>query len=347
MIEPIIHGLSNEQYHRGKEERQYLSSSQLKWYLKSPRHAKYMFDALTYGDAQAAQNNKAVADIIEGKSDALRFGSLFHDLMASYAEHSDDEFAAIRQWELGLAIFEPPVNKSTNKPYGVTSNPYKEAYAAFLQASEGKTISTQEETDLAIDMVRSLTLGCDATSEQVRKLLKWGKPEVSFFYETEDGIKLKVRPDLLTRKKIIDWKTTTSDDLTEENINRIILKYGYHISAAMYQWVIWKITGVWRDFYLVIVSKAPPHDCVMVNMCAVLKDIYDRYHYGYGYCIGEDNIVMPGCGALVFRKLLDLHKQCVKNNKWPGVEINIPEDRGARVLEIQPPYWYESKIMEL
>ena len=330
MIPPIVYGLSNEAYHHEVPYSKYLSSSQLKLYGISPKAAKFVLDNPT-----------------EEKSDALRFGSLFHDLMACLAEHKGDWSKGFFQWKGGIATFDPPINPKTQTYYGTTTKAYIEAYDKFLSDNQGKTVAHVLETDLAGDMADSLLNCCDATSEQVRKLLKWGKPEVSFFYETEDGIKLKVRPDLLTRKKIIDWKTTTSDDLTEENINRIILKYGYHISAAMYQWVIWKITGVWRDFYLVIVSKAPPHDCVMVNMCAVLKDIYDRYHYGYGYCIGEDNIVMPGCGALVFRKLLDLHKQCVKNNKWPGVEINIPEDRGARVLEIQPPYWYESKIMEL
>lgn len=318
MIEPIIHGLSNEQYHHGEEERQYLSSSLLKKYLISPKCYKHYIDNPT-----------------EEKSDALRFGSLFHDLMASYAEHSDDEFAAIRQWEQGMAIFEPPVNKSTNKPYGATSNPYKEAYAAFLQANEGKLIVSRDEADLAYNMANSLLRDSGATSEQVRKLLKWGKPEVSFFYETEDGIKLKVRPDLLTRKKIIDWKTTTSDDFTEEAINRTILKYGYHISAAMYQYVVHEITGKWLDFILVLVSKVAPHDCVMVDMC----------NYGYRY-YPESDIVAIGPGAMEFKRLLDLHIKCTKENQWPGAEQAIPENNGVRIMEIQPPRYYQYKFIE-
>lgn len=338
MIEPTIHGLSNEAYHHEEPYSEYLSSSQLKRYAISPKAAKFALDNPT-----------------EDKSDALRFGSLFHDLMASYAAHHDDEFAAIRQWEQGMAIFEPPVNKSTNKPYGVTSNPHKEAYAAFLQANEGRLIVSRDEADLAYNMANSLLRGCGATSEQVRKLLKWGKPEVSFFYEftekDENGedvtIRLKVRPDLLTDYKIIDWKTVSTDDLSEENINRIILKYGYHISAAMYQWVVWKVTGIWRDFYLVIISKTPPYDCIMVNMCAVLQDIYGEYHYGYGYCANRDGIVIPGCGAMEFKKLLDLHIKCTKENHWAGAEQAIPDNNGVRILEIQPPRYYSNKFLEL
>ncbi len=333
MIEPTIYGLSNEQYHRGEEERQYLSSSLLKKYLISPKAYKYAID-----------------NPEEEKSDALRFGSLFHDLMAALAEGT-----SMSEVLDAVAVFEPPINESRGAPYTPISKPYKDAYAKFIESTKGILVASNEDKDMVSGMLNSLLYGSGATSEQVSKLLRWGKPEVSFFYEftvkNENGedvtIRLKVRPDLLTDYKIIDWKTVSTDDLSEESINSIILKYGYHISAAMYQWVVWKVTGVWRDFYLVIVSKIPPYDCVMANMCAVLKDIYDRYHYGYGYCIGEDDIVVPGCGAKEFRKLLDLHIQCVKNNKWPGTEINIPEDRGARVLQIQPPYWYENKIMGL
>lgn len=332
MIEPTIHGLSNEAYHHRKPYSEYLSSSQLKLYDRSPKVAKFALD-----------------NPEEEKSDALRFGSLFHDCMAALAEG-----ASLCEVLDAVAVFEPPTNESKGTPYTPTSKPYKEAYAQFVETTKGSLVASKEEKAIVSGMLASLIQGSGATSGQVRKLLRWGKPEVSFFYEftekDENGedvtIRLKVRPDLLTDYKIIDWKTVSTDDLSEESINRIILKYGYHISAAMYQWVVWKVTGVWRDFYLVIVSKTPPYDCVMVNMCAVLKDIYGQYHYGYGYCIGDDDIVIPGCGALEFRKLLDLHVQCVKKNEWPGTEINIPEDAGARVLQIQPPYWYESKIIE-
>lgn len=319
MIDPVIHGLSNEQYHHGEEERQYLSSSLLKKYLISPKAYKFAID-----------------NPVEEKSDALRFGSLFHDLMAVCAERYDRLNAtAIAEWESAIAVFKPPKNDKTGQPYGNTTKAYLAAYEAFLQANGGKLIASQTEIDTIKAMAQSLMFDSGATSEQVRKLLRWGKPEVSFFYETDDGIKLKVRPDLLTRKKIIDWKTTTSDDLTEESINRTILKYGYHISAAMYQYVVHEITGKWLDFILVIVSKVAPHDCVMVDMC----------NYGYRYYPDVD-IVSIGPGAMEFKKLLDLHIKCTKENHWPGAEQAIPDNNGVRILEIQPPRYYQSKFIE-
>lgn len=316
-MKQTIYGLSNERYHFGEEERQYLSSSLLKRYLISPKAYKFAID-----------------NPVDEKSDALRFGSLFHDLMESYTAHHDDEFAAIRQWEQGMAIFDPPVNKSTNKPYGVTSNPYKEAYATFLQANEGKLIVSRDEADLAYNMANSLIRDIGTTSAQVRKLLKWGKPEVSHFIEYQ-GCKFKWRPDLESKRKIIDWKTVSTDDLSEESINRIILKYDYHISAAFYQFFTHEQTGVWKQFILCLVSKVAPHDCVMVDMC----------NYGYRY-YPEADMVSMGPGAMEFKKLLDLHLKCTKENHWPGAEQAIPDNNGVRILEIQPPRYYSNKSIE-
>lgn len=315
MTDPVIHGLSNEAYHHEAPYSEYLSSSLLKRYAVSPKAFKFALDNPT-----------------EEKSDALRFGSLFHDCMAALAEGGLLEHVID-----AIAAFEPPINEKTGQPYGSTTKAYAEAYKQFLANNQGKEIATLEDVRLIDDMVGSLvrpSVG-GATARQVLKLLRWGKPEVSFFLEAEDGIKLKVRPDLLTRKKIIDWKTTTSDDLTEDAINRTILKYGYHISAAMYQYVVHEITGKWLDFILVIVSKVAPHDCVMVDMC----------NYGYRYYSDVD-IVSIGPGAMEFKKLLDLHIKCTKENHWPGAEQAIPDNNGVRILEIQPPRYYSNKFIE-
>ena len=311
----IIYDLPNEVYHRGEGYRDYLSSSQLKAYAKSPKFAKFMLDNP------------------QEETDAMRFGSLFHDLMASCAEHNKSFVEALKGWSKNLAFFTPPLNPK-GKPFGSTSNAYKEAYDGFMQANEGKTIISEADYELVTSMVLSLLNNCGATSEQVKKLLNWGKPEVSIFYETEDGIKLKIRPDLLTKSKIIDWKTTNLDDLTEESINRTILNYGYHISTAMYQYVAKQVLGKWLDFYLVLVQKQAPYDCVMVNMA----------NYGYRY-LPDVDMVIPGPGALEFKQLLDLHIKCKKTNEYPGAETFIPGDK-YRIMEIEPPRYYTNKFIE-
>lgn len=311
-----IYGLSSEDYHFKEPYREYLSSSALKHYLKSPRFAKYMLDNPT-----------------EEKSEAMQFGLLFHYMMAHYAENGYS-IRSVNKWHFKLGVFHPPINKKTGAKYGISTNAYKRAYESFLEENKNRIVCSIGDYDLLCAMGRSLLDECGETSEQVKKLLKWGRPEVSHFVEYE-GCKFKYRPDLETRRKIVDWKTVSTDDLSEENINRIILKFGYHISAAFYTFFEHERTGLWKTFYLVLVSKVAPYDAVMVDMA----------NYGYRY-LPEYDMVVPGPGAMEFKKLLDLHIKCTRDNEWPGTETFIQSDNGVRVMEIQPPHWYENRFIE-
>lgn len=314
-MESVIHGLSNEEYHYGERFRDYLSSSQIKKLAISPKAFRY---ALDHPDPQ---------------TDAKRLGSLFHDLMACSAEHYDNGTEAIAQWLRGIAVFEPPVNEKTGAPYGTATKAYKEAYEAFLQANEGKTIASNDELSQVQQMQQAVLLDCGATSEQVRKLLKWAKAtEVSYFYETEDGIKLKVRPDLLTHGKIVDWKTCSLDSLDEDGIARQIIKYRYDVSLAMYQWTIFQIEKRWYTPILVFVQKQEPFDCVMCDISEWC------YQYDKTY-----DVVTMGCGALEFRRLLDLHAECVRKNEWPGAETLIEADGNVRIMKPKIPAYFGMK----
>lgn len=320
MTDPVIHGLSNEAYHHEAPYSEYLSSSQLKRYAVSPKAFKFALDNPT-----------------EGKSDALRLGSLFHDCMAVCAERYDRLNAtAIAEWESAIAVFDPPKNDKTGQPYGATTKAYSAAYEAFLQANEGKLIASQTEIDTIKAMAQSLMFDSGATSEQVRKLLRWGKPEVSHFIEYE-GCKFKWRPDLESPRKIIDYKTIASDDLSERSINVQIAKYGYDISAAHYLFFDHLQTGKWKRFYWIFVSKQPPFDAVMVDA--------SKWTYDYD---PETDIVMPQVGAIKFKALLDLHIQCSRKNEWPGSEIFIPQaDNGLRIMCPTPPPWEVSNAANI
>lgn len=314
MIEPTIYSLSNEAYHFQAPYSEYLSSSQLKLYSKSPKAAKFTLD-----------------NPVKEKSAALRFGSLFHDCMAALAQG-----ATLCEVLDAIVVFEPPTNKRTGNPFGTTTDKYKTAYNQFLEsAKDAMLVATSAEKEVIRLMLDSLLQGNGATSRQVRKLLLWGKPEVSHFSEYS-GCKFKWRPDLETNYKIIDWKTVSTDDLSEENINHIILKYGYHISAAYYQFFTHEQTEVWKRFILVFASKVPPYDCVMVDMSS----------YGYRY-IPEYDVLNLGPGAMEFERLRDLHIRCANEGLWPGAENMIPADSsGNRILEIQPPKYYYSKFID-
>lgn len=316
-MEPTINGLSNEAYHRAAPYSEYLSSSQLKVYSRSPKAAKFALD-----------------NPVEEKSDALRLGSLFHDLMACMAEHNG-EWDAVKHWRFHYAVFEPPLNPK-GQPFGKTTKTYLEAYANFEKENADLIIATQEELNLAYDMCHSLWCKSGATSEQVRKLLKWGMPEVSHFIEYE-GLKFKWRPDLETKAKIIDYKTIATDDLSERSINAQIAKYGYDISAAFYLFFDHLQTGKWKRFYWIFVSKQPPYDAVMVDA--------SKWTYDYD---PDTDIVMPQVGAIKFKALLDLHIQCKRKNEYPGSEIFIPKaDNGLRIMCPTPPPWEVSNAANL
>ena len=303
-MENVIHGLSNEAYHHEKPYSDYLSSSSLKLYLKSPKTAKFALD-----------------NPFEDKSDALRFGSLFHDCMAALAEG-----ASLREVLDAIAVFEPPTNESRGTPYTATSKPYKDAYDKFIESTKGILVASKDEKELVSAMLDSLLYGSGATSRQVCKLLKWGKPEVSHFIEYE-GCKFKWRPDLETKRKIIDYKTIASDDLSERSINNQIARYGYDISAAYYLFFEHERTGIWKQFYWIFVSKQEPHDAVMV----------DASEWTYKH---DDGIVLPQVGAIKMKALVDLHIKCEREQNWPGAEIYIPEaDNGMRIMCPTPPPW--------
>lgn len=315
-MEQTIYGLSNQAYHHEASYSEYLSSIQLKNYLKSPRYAKF-----------------ALGNPTEDKSDALRFGSLFHLAMEKF-----QQYGTIDAFYNSVAIFTPPKNDKTGQPYGTTTKAYAEAYNRFLAENSGKEIATLDEVRQIDDMVGSLvrpSVG-GATARQVLKLLKWGKAEVSHFIEYE-GLKFKWRPDLETPRKIIDYKTIASDDLSERSINAQIAKYGYDISAAYYLFFDHLQTGKWKRFYWIFVSKVPPHDAIMVDA--------SRWTYDYD---PDSDIVMPQVGAIKFKALLDLHIKCEREQNWPGAEIYIPEaDNGMRIMCPTPPPWEVSNAANI
>lgn len=311
-----IKDLSNDEYHHGGKYTEWVSSSQLKKYLISPKAAKY---ALDHPDTS--------------QTDSMRLGSLFHSLMEQCTKHYDNGTKAYTEWLRGIAVFEPPV-KDDGKTWGSTSKAYKEAYEEFLQTNKGKVICAETEIAQIQAMCASLISGDGNTSEQVRKLLRMAKEsEVSIFYETEDGIKLKIRPDMLTRSILVDWKSTSLETLDDESIAKAIIKYGYHISMAMYQYVLHEISGKWYVPYLVFVQTKEPYDAVVADLSE--------------WCYQHDkdlDLTSMGVGALEFKRLLDLHTKCIKENKWPGAEHAIPAENNS-IMKPAVPTWYGMKIL--
>lgn len=304
--EPIILGLDNDVYHRGEGYDQYLSSTQIKDFLVSPKYAKYKHDH---------PEEFVISD------DALEFGSMYHAYMESILKFGDEsEF--VKQYK----VFDAPVNEKTGKPYGRDTQKYIFALEEAKAASPGIDFVSQDRVDLVKFMVSELLNNCGETSKQVRTILKQGQSEVSHFVEYE-GCKFKFRPDVETKRKIVDWKTVSLESLHPGAIAKTITKFGYGISAAFYQFFEHEQSGVWKDFYWVFQQKTPPYDAVMVSA--------DRWAYSYNK---EYDMVSVGPSAMTFQKLLEQYIECKKTDSYRGAEIFIePDFKGHRIMEVDAP----------
>lgn len=315
-----LYGLSNDTYHNSPEYAEYISSTELKDYMVSPKYFKYKQD---HPDGE--------------QTDAMKFGSLFHELMECLAKCKgrwDDGFNTFFN---KIAVFEPPINDLTGKPYGIATKVYKDEYATFLEHSSniGKEVVTREDVELVSEMAHSLLWRCGTTSEQIRKILNWTKDtECSFLYENKEGAKLKIRPDALTRDKLIDWKTCNLESLDEESIAKQIIKYRYDVSLSMYQQVLHECLNEWYTPFLVFVSKVAPYESVICDMSDWCYS-YDR----------KFDIIMPGVGAMEYERLLKLHTECISANEWQGIEHTLSECDN-KIMKPTIPYWFSKKYDE-
>lgn len=310
-IEDTIYDLPNEEYHRGERFKDFLSSTQIKDYMVSPKFARY----------------KALhPELFEISIEASEKGSLYHDAMESLVNTGK-----LDKWRNNLLVFEPPINPKTGCPYGRDTQKYQIELIESKESNPGKTLTSTTDIQLVETMVYELLNNCRDTSKQIRQILKWGKAEVSHFVEYE-GCKFKYRPDVETAKKIVDWKTLAVDDLHEETVNRTIAKFHYGISAAFYQFFEHERTGVWKEFYWVMQQKIAPYDAVFVSAANW------AFHL-------EDGIVKMGASALAFKKLLDQHVYCTQNNDFDGAQIFIqPGFKGRRIMVPDTPAFEKNKM---
>lgn len=308
-----IFDLPNNEYHRGERFKDFLSSTQIKDYLVSPKFAR--FKALH-------------PEMFEIGVEAAEKGSLYHDAMESIVNTG-----SLDKWRNNLLVFQPPINERTGCPYGRETQKYRDALAESAAANPGKSLTSSADVQLVETMVYELLHCCRETSKQIKQILsfKQTKAEVSHFVEYK-GCKFKYRPDVETAKKIIDWKTVAVDDLHEDTVNRVIAKFHYGISAAFYQFMEHERTGVWKEFYWVMQQKNPPYDAVFVSAANW------AYHM-------EDGIVKMGASALLFTKLLEQHIYCTQNNDFDGAQVFIqPGFKGRRIMIPDAPSFEKNRM---
>jgi hypothetical protein len=216
--------ISNEDYHG---DREYVSSSGLKLFLKDPRKFYKVY-----------VENEPIEQ--EYKS-ALDFGTYIHARILE-PHLLDDEFA----------VFEGTMRRG-------------KAWEEFKENAGEKIIITNSQKQLADRMLKTyeeteVVLGKHghSTSVPVPSFFSEGVAEESLCGIIND-IKIKVRFDYRREYEdfgeIYDVKTTSDYISSKAQVERICANFGYHISAALYVDLVTAATGKPHDFYFCFLSK--------------------------------------------------------------------------------------------
>lgn len=173
-------------------------------------------------------------ETVDRSSAALTLGTQFHEMILQ----GDDTFNA------NNALWEPPLNPSTGKPFGPTSDKYKKALSDYGLANAGKLLYSQDDLITLNAMRESIqwhpVAGPMLYSES-RKL-----SEIVVHGEIVPGFSLKGAIDRYDEQYgLIDLKTT--DSLDDETGRQTFLwkmrDYGYIEQLAFYQILIHEICG--------------------------------------------------------------------------------------------------------
>lgn len=250
-----------------------ISKSDLFKITKSPMHFKYALDHP------------------EEQTPALVFGSACHKYILE-KEDFGKEFAVV-----------PNIDRRTKAG--------KEAYAKFVEESEGKSVISQEDMDKITEMAESIK------SNSVASRLLQGEHERSFFWIDEDtGVECKCRPDCITRVGeqfvLVDLKTTMNAETEAFKKNAISL--GYDLQCALYSEGIEKNIGVKPAFVFVAIEKTPPY---AVNV------------------LQADEFMMQE-GKELFHGLLEIYKECKDTDDWYGY---MGKEQGIQNLGL--PNWLQ------
>lgn len=138
-----------------------------------------------------------------------------------------------------------------------------------------------------------------------------GNSETSLYWESENGILLKARPDFYNDNIIIDLKTSVCADQYEFSCS--IGKYGYHRQAYLQMEGLEKTDGKRRKHFInIVVEKKKPYLTA-------------------AYRLDELSIEK---GKQEVLEALNTYQICKSNNVWPGYQ--------AEVQEISLQRWYRS-----
>ncbi len=246
-----------------------ISQSMLKEFKKSPRHYYVKYVQKFAGKPETT---------------AQKIGTLIHVAIYEPAKLHDKYYVL------------PEIDRRTKEG--------KAEYNQIVEANSGKSIITQDELDMAIQIRQSVI-----NKKTSRIVLDGGKSEVELYWvDKATGANCKAKVDYLIEPcdkfpngLIIDTKSTT--DATQDTFAKDVYKYGYYLQAAWYREAIKSCYGTaeYPDFIFNVVEKTLPYETAY-------------------YCLDNETL---NIGHEETTRLLSQLVECKNKNIWKGYTDKI------------------------
>lgn len=287
----VVDNLPIEEYHDDLDS---ISSSGLKTLIfQSPGHYKAAVDerrklreealkaqaeqnaAAAGGDAGSEAKEEAKPKVAEASlvdssgTEATNFGKAAHALLLE-----PEEFRK-------LYVVMPKYDRRTKIG--------KENHAAFVRDHPGMNYVAQPEFDMMEKIILNIS-----NHALAKKLLDGSVKEQSIFWtDPRTGVRCRIRPDSRSSIAIIDLKSTK--DASREGFKWEARRFGYDLSAAMYQDGCFHAFNEELPFAFLAAEKTGPCAVALYPACAAMLE------EGYSW----------------YRKALDKFAWCLEHDKWP------------------------------
>lgn len=132
-------------------------------------------------------------------------------------------------------------------------------------------------------------------------LLENGTPELSGYFNHDDGVLARFRPDFIPEghNVIVDLKS--SQFASYSMFGKAVNNYYYHVQDALYSDGMKKITGEYWAFLFVVVENVAPYNVALYELDADAKNM----------------------GATLYRSCMRTYAEAKNNNKWEAYPNEI------------------------
>ena len=174
-------------------------------------------------------------------------------------------------------------------------------------ATEQPDAITREQADLAEQIAYQVNWPqCDGRTE-LTLIAEWG------------GVLCKARLDWIDRECILDLKTCEAGAVGNDDCERSIVAYDWHIQAFWYRSMWEQLTGESLPFRWLFVEKSAPFDSNLIE--------------------ADDESLQ--IAEIEVRRTLDQWRECVRAGRFPGVAEGRDEVFKGGLTD-----WYRSKFRE-